>query len=212
MLIDTGNASSIIRPAAAVRLGLRPAYQVEHATATGSTMVPAAVIGSVQVGSAVDAEVEVMITEVRSAGFDGVLGQSWLSRHDYLLDYGGKRLVLGGAAPRAGYHASMGSIDGRPAIEATVDGQHTELVLDSGTPALVLFERAAPRGSTMMFTNSGSARVEAGSSVVSVSPKYERRMKAVRVDSTERQAGLLPLSSFRSVYISNSEGFAVIEP
>jgi hypothetical protein len=30
---------------------------------------------------------------------DGVLGQSWLVRHDHLLDYRNRRLVLDGAAP-----------------------------------------------------------------------------------------------------------------
>jgi predicted aspartyl protease len=207
MMIDTGNASSSLSPAAAQRLGLRPAYQVEQVTATGSTFIPAAIVQEVKAGGVVDAGVEVMISTSRMREVDGVLGQSWLSRHDYLLDYREKRLVLDGTPPLGGIRRALRQVDGRPAIEALVDGRHRELVLDSGAPAVVLFERAAVRNTAMMFTNNGSAPVESGWARID-----ERRMKAVRVNASEPQTGLLGLSAFRAVYISNSEGFAMLAP
>lgn len=207
MMIDTGNASSSLSPAAAERLGLRPAYQVEQVTATGSRLTPAVIVQEVQVGGVVDTGVEVMISASRMREVDGVLGQSWLSRHDYLLDYRGKRMVLDGLAPAGGMRRTMRQVDGRPAIETLVDRRRSELVLDSGAPAVVLFEQAAIKNTAMMFTNNGSATVENGWARID-----GRQMKAVRVNATEPQIGLLGLSAFRAVYVSNRDGFAMLVP
>jgi gag-polyprotein putative aspartyl protease len=114
MMVDTGNGSSILRPIVAARLNLRPAYAVEAETAAGVKRVAVAVLEAVGVGSVQDRGIEAMIMEVKFPGVDGVLGQSWLVRHDYLLDYQNRRLVVDIAAPPTGIQASLLSAAGRP--------------------------------------------------------------------------------------------------
>jgi predicted aspartyl protease len=87
MLIDPGNASSTVRPEIARRLNLKAAYAVDQASVGGVRRVAVAILDEVRAGSVSDRSVEAMIGDVFQADVDGVLGQSWLVRHDYLLDY-----------------------------------------------------------------------------------------------------------------------------
>lgn len=101
MLVDTGAASSLVRPEVALKIGLQPTYAVEQVTAAGNRLVPAGILAEVRVGAVADQAVEAMIGPVRAKGVDGVLGQSFLVRHDYLLDYHDRRVVLDGPPRRA---------------------------------------------------------------------------------------------------------------
>ena len=141
MLIDTGNASSIVRPQIARRLNLKPAYSVDRASVAGVRRVPVAILDEVRAGSVSDRSVEAIIGDVFQSGVDGVLGQSWLVRHDYLLDYRNRRIGLDGPAPASGISVPLLSEDGRPVVVASVEGNPRELVVDSGASAVVLYEK-----------------------------------------------------------------------
>src|SRR3981081_3677827 len=78
MMIDTGNASSLVRPSLARKLRLRPTGRLEPGTAAADRRVPAAWLDEIRVGNVIDKTVEVMIAEVQFPEVDGVLGQSWL--------------------------------------------------------------------------------------------------------------------------------------
>jgi hypothetical protein len=136
MLIDTGNASSIVRPVIARRLNLKAAYAVEQASVTGVHRFPVAILDEVRAGSVSDRSVEAMIGDVFQAGVDGVLGQSWLVRHDYLLDYRNRRIALDVPAAGSGIQVPLRSYDGCPVVAASIDGRARELVVDSGWSAL----------------------------------------------------------------------------
>lgn len=211
MMVDTGAASCLVRPAVAKRLGLRPAYTVEHETAGGVKRVPAAVLDEVRTGPVGDQGVEIMIADVQLAGVDGVLGQSWLLRHDYLLDYRGRRLVLDGPAPAGGIRAALRSSDGRPQIAAEVDGRRQELVVDSGAPVLVLFGRSPLIRPASLLTNGGSVEAGTGRARIMIGAGYSRLMPTVEVAGSPGP-GLLPAAAFTSVYISNREGVVVLAP
>jgi predicted aspartyl protease len=212
MMIDTGNASSLVRPSLAGRLGLRPSGWLVHATAAGDRRVPAALLDEVRVGNVIDKTVEVMIGDVHLPGVDGVLGQSWLVRHNYLLDYRNHRLVVDGEPPESGVRAALRSPDGRPAIEAEVNGRTQDLIIDSGAQVLVLFERSAPARQVLLLTNTDS--IAAGNCAVriAIGAEYHRKMPAVRVSASNPGHGLLPTASFGSVYVSNREGLVVLIP
>jgi predicted aspartyl protease len=207
MMVDTGNASSLIRPQVARRLGARSVYAVEQVTSAGVRRVPVAVIDRLTVGPAADRNIEVMIGDVALDGVDGVLGQSWLSRHDYLLDYRNRRLVLDGEPPEGAMRMNLRTVEGRPAVAALVDGVARDLVVDSGADILVLFEnKVRISAGARLFANGQSAAAELGSAWVGLGDGWKRQMSASRVSAPELSGGLLPANVFRAIYISNREG------
>jgi predicted aspartyl protease len=211
MMIDTGAASCLIRPAVARRLGLRPVYTVEQVTVTGVKRVPTAILDDVRVGPVADQGVEAMMTDVKLPGVDGVLGQSWLARHDYLLDYRGRRLVLDASEPGRGVREPLRSSNGTPQIVAEVNGRRQDLVVDSGAAVLVLFGRSPRVSPATLVTNTGSVEAEAGSARITIGGTYARLMPTIEVNASP-SPGLLPAAAFASVYISNRDGVVVLVP
>jgi len=211
MMIDTGASASIVRPAVAARLALRPAYAVEMETSAGVKRVRAAILDTVRAGPVEDKGIEVMITDLNFPGADGVLGQSWLVHHDYMLDYRKTRLVLDGAAPSAGIRTRLESADGRPRVSAEVNGLHQELVVDSGASILVLFGQMSSVRQARLVTNLGPVEAGTGSAQVTIGGSFHRRVKMAEVDASP-QPGLLPAAAFKSVYISNRDGVVIFVP
>jgi hypothetical protein len=152
--------------------------------------------------------VEFVIAGGLPSGVDGILGQSWLLSHDYLLDYRNRKLVLEGDPPATGLRLGLRSIEGRPAIPAVVDGHTTELVLDSGADMLVL--SGAPfLPSATLFTSNGAVAASLGKARVALASEPARLMAAARVDGPLSGA-LMPLHLFAAVYVSNRNGFVVL--
>lgn len=208
MFIDTGNASSVIRPKVARQIGARAAYLVDQVTTAGVRRLPAAVLDRVTTGPLTERSVETIIGDVALEGVDGVLGQSWLGRHNYLLDYQNRRVVLDGTPPEGGLNLPLHSADGRPLVTVTVDGRRSELVLDSGAPVIVLFglPGAALQPATIR-TNGGSIGAEVGSARIALPGDRERHMRSIRVSSLQQPPGLLPASAFSAVFVSTRDGF-----
>ncbi len=208
MGIDTGNASSLIRPEAARRLRARAAYAVDQATAAGVRRMPVVVLDQVTTGALTERAVEAIVGDVRLKGVDGVLGQSWLVRHDYLLDYRNHRVVIDGVPPERALSVALHSADGRPSVGAVVDGEHTEMILDSGASAVVLFKCAGhARQPATLLTNGDSVGAGETSAKIALPGDRERNMRAVCVNSLQRAPGLLPASAFSAVFVSNRDGF-----
>jgi predicted aspartyl protease len=208
MMIDTGNASSIICPSVARRLKARAAYAVEHVTPAGNRIVPVVVLDQVRTGAISDQAVEAMVTDSPLPGLDGVLGESWLVRHDYLIDYRNHRIVMDGESPSGGLRTALRTTDGRPIVLAEVDGKRSELVLDSGAATVVLFETGGISSrARMLFTAEGPTKAAEGSAQIAVEGLEARRMKIVRVHFAEPAPGLLPASAFAAVFVSNRQGF-----
>jgi predicted aspartyl protease len=207
MMVDTGNASSLIRPQVAQKLGARATYSVEQVTSAGVRRAAVMVIDRLTVGPVIDRQIEALVGAVAMDGVDGVLGQSWLVRHDYLLDYRSRRLVLDGVAPEGAIRTDLRSMDGRPAVAALVDGVALDLVVDSGADILVLFEhKLHSAGEATLLTNGQSAAAELGSARVALGDSREQRMAVARVNSTQLSGGLLPADAFRAIYVSNRQG------
>jgi predicted aspartyl protease len=209
MLIDTGNSSSIVRPEIARHLNLKAAYAVEQASVTGVRRIPVAILNEVRAGSISDRSVEAMISDVFQPGVDGVLGQSWLVRHDYLLDYRNRRIALDVPASGSGFRVPLRSPDGLPVVAASIDGRERELVVDSGSSAVVLYETPAlDRALTTRLAGNGGAALAQKCTVrFSLAGTRDRIMDAVRIDVRGLGPGLLPASIFASVFVSNREGF-----
>src|SRR5262245_15490474 len=123
MVLDTGSASSSISQKAAARIGLAPAYAVEQETPAGTTLLGATLLDAVSTGEVSQKGVEVMILPGNLRAADGVLGQSWLANHDYLVDYKGRQLVLDPDPPVNGVKLPLRQSEGRPAVTARVGGR-----------------------------------------------------------------------------------------
>jgi hypothetical protein len=138
---------------------------------------------------------------------DGVLGQSWLVRHDYLLDYRKNQVVLDEVPPGRGLTLALHSADGRPSLSATVDGRRTELILDSGTATVVLFNCAPqPRLRETLLTNGDTAPAGKATIRIALPGEGERTMPALCA-TTQRAPGLLPANAFAGIFISNRDGY-----
>ncbi|MDX1981347.1 MAG: retroviral-like aspartic protease family protein [Bryobacteraceae bacterium] len=213
-LIDTGAQSTVIDPAVAGQLALRPSYRVEVVSVNGSMLAPAAEVTSVSVDGVTAKDVEVLwygLAQVRSAiaGVDGVLGQNFLSLTPHLLDFR-KRTVRLGGAEMAGERVPIEFVDGRPVV--TVDG--LRLALDSGAHNTMLFrEVGCWRGDgtvAVITTSTGASQARVG------------RIKQLRVGSVALRDvpaglmaanagidGILALNVFEAVYINPAGGYAV---
>jgi hypothetical protein len=214
-LLDTGAQTNQVEATLARKLGLAPSFQVELATASGATRVPGGRVAAVALGEASAADQEFLFTNMDgvhalSPEIQGVLGQEFLSRFDYLLDFRGRRLVFGAAVPD-GARMPVRTVNGRMAI-STSSG---DLVLDSGTEALILFHApapAAPGSAIQTAVGAGAVPMVRGATVRIGERAYHPAMAAVAADAGSQEDGLLPASLFGSIFISNSAHYVIAEP
>jgi hypothetical protein len=144
-----------------------------------------------------------------SGDIQGILGQAFLSRFDYLLDLRGKRLVFG-KREATGKRAAFQMLRGRTLVTTNLG----DLILDSGTGQLVLFgEAGASGGQSYMRTLTGSGLVGLIQSRLAINGRMVWTGQAVASPRREEPgvAGLLPIRLFRSVYVCNSEGYLVFQ-
>jgi hypothetical protein len=220
-LLDTGAQTSAVRADVAERLRLRPAYRIEMATHAGSHDMVATIADRVSLGGQSVEQVELAVHELAGIrcvdrAVQGVLGQNFLSKFNYLLDYRNRRLVFDDEEAK-GERIPFERVDGRPAIRAVSGGKLWRLVLDSGASDLIFFADAGEWGAT-----SGKARLVATGSQRDVRMTWLPEMRvgaevmrniAVGVgprDSARAEDGLLPTALFRGVYFDNREGFVVL--
>jgi hypothetical protein len=209
-LVDTGSNVNLIERGLTRTLGMPEAFLVELTASAGKTTMPGSddnevTLGPVHAGgqkflySTMDA-IHRQMPDVR-----GVLGQWFLSRFDYLLDLRGKRLEFGkqdfkGARAQSRYR------NGRTAISTSLG----DLVLDSGVARLVRFgvtPDSGPRSG--LLTLAGLKAVGMVASRLAIEGRDVWHGDALAIEDREEAgvAGLLPLSLFNTVYVSNSESY-----
>lgn len=224
MLIDTGASSSSLLPEVAAALHLRAEYRVIDVTPAGERMIPGTRSVRVEIGSRTEDGVEFVwqeSSELEAAGLhlDGVLGQSFMSRFDYLLDYKSKRLAMEGEGERGieatGKRIPFESAAGRMMLPAmSPDEGSIRLVLDSGASHVLLWRTLAP-GASSAFTDLIAMNGRRAASLMRipllvVAGHAFQGLNAVvlpRSKIQQKEDGLLPAALFRSVYVSNSQGY-----
>jgi predicted aspartyl protease len=228
-LLDTGTNSTIVTPEVAARLGLRPADRVRLITVAGERDLPLALLRKVSVGASAAENVEALVSgleQVRRLDprVCGVLGQNYLGRFNYTLDYDARAVEFEGAgdvAPPAGERVSFVVEEGKLVVAAFSESyvRALRLVLDAAATSLVIFDDAAPPG------RAGRLLTEAGSLAAGIA-----RLRSLRVGGTrlrdvpvalvsdaagrgERaEDGLLPTSLFRAVYFNHAGGYVIFNP
>lgn len=95
-LLDTGSSVIVVGPALAKAAGLVPAPgrdAIELQTIGGRTRGPSAVLASLQVGDAVLRDLPVVLHDP-GPGVDGILGNTFLSRYQVVVDADRRQLAL----------------------------------------------------------------------------------------------------------------------
>jgi predicted aspartyl protease len=152
-LLDTGATGTAIVDGVTGGVGLPVVGRTRVITTTGEETRTVVRLGRLTLGAAsADGLLATVIPAARARAFRkgiaGVLGQDFLSRHDYTLDYRKRRLVwdggLGAGPAGKAVHLVLSPSAGRFLVELPQDddGRRTiRLVPDSGTNTLVVFER-----------------------------------------------------------------------
>jgi hypothetical protein len=213
-LLDTGAESNQLNVDVAREIGLRPAFLVEIATVAGVGLVGGTDGVRVSVGTET-AATELLFTDMAavrelSGDINGVLGQAFLSRFDYLLDLRGRRIVFGAGKPE-GLHAELDMSTARPTVFTSLG----RLVIDSGTDRLILFETHHRGGETILRTANGftSATVSTRRRLF-IEGREIRHAGAVTVPTpvgSTAEDGLLPAATFHSIYFCHSKGYLVFQ-
>jgi hypothetical protein len=214
-LLDTGAELNHLDPSVARSIGLRPTFRTELGTATGSKVVTGAENLELTIGSERAAGQTFLF-----AGFEtvhlvypdvqGVLGQSFLSRFDYLLDLRRRQMEFGRHEPGPrSVRAPFRIVKGRPVIVTSLG----DLVLDSGVSELTLFNLVTAPVSREVITMTGSLKAGLVVRKLSLDGRtlWWGEAVAVAEPAADGATGLLPVGLFRAVYVCNSEGYVELE-
>ena len=214
-LLDTGAQTNQVQASIAAKLGLTPMFRTNLISAVGGNLVVGGHIAAVSLGPATGSNQEFLFTSLDfvhtlSAEIQGVLGQEFLSRFDYLLDFANRRLVFGAAAPDTGSRVRFEAIDGRPAIETSAG----KLVLDYGTDTTILFRASSSAPDARIVTASGPGSVSTIQCLrLRIAGREYRSAKAASIPrGSLDEDGVLPASLFHAVFVSNSGKYAILDP
>lgn len=211
-LLDTGAESSQLDVRVAKEIGLVAEYRVELAALGGMRRVPGVGGVRVRLGEA-EAASELLLTGldgVRAWAPDvqGVLGQSFLGRFDYRLDFRAGRVEFG-AHERPGIRAELERRTGVPVVFTSLG----RMIVDTGTERLIVFGTA--RGGAMILrTAAGIAAAEkVGTKELVIEGVALRTPGAYSVSRPAGMGvdGLVPATMFAAVFLCNSRGYIVFE-
>jgi len=215
-LVDTGSNVNLIEAGLARKIGMNAKFQVDLASSSGKTPMGGSDGNEVALGPAKAGGQKILFSGLeavhnRMPDVQGVLGQWFLVRFDYLLDLHGKRIEFG-LQQWSGTHTPFKMVNARPILSTSLG----DLALDSGIARLVLFgvQPDNDRGfKAELRTLAGSRQIgRAFRTLVVENRKYWEGEAAVISDRPEPGVdGLLPLALFRLVYFCNSEGYVVLE-
>jgi len=225
-LVDTGATTNQLDAVLAESLAMKATYRVELVTVSGSRAVPAARVAKIQVGPVSADDIEMLwmpLTEVRKVDrrIQGVLGQDFLRRFNYVLDFRGHRIVFEPATV-AGEEIPAERVEGRLAVHSAEDRVlgRRRLILDSGANTLCLFsaEDVAldPLSSVRLQTATGSTEGRFGKlRELRLGSQVYRDIPAAMLRSAkngEGADGILPLRLFKAVYVNNARNVVILDP
>jgi predicted aspartyl protease len=232
-LLDTGSTHSVIRDALRESLSLVPVARTSMSSTVGTVTCLVVRMDDVQMGAArVDGLLPTALPSsamaLLGADIDGVIGQDFLARFDYTIDY--RESVVrwdDGDDDGTGVRLTLVPSHGRFLVELPQQlpgAAVVRLVPDSGADGVVLFEHAGalrlPVDGTGRSIRVGSlAGSGAGRAVVVRqlhvgSTRLQSQIAAVvpaRAEVDEGD-GLLPLDLFASVSFNNRQGYMQVEP
>jgi len=231
-LLDTGASHTVIDSDMVERLGLPIVAKALVSTTAGPETRPVVQVEVASIGSASVDGLQPSVVPLRQlreveSGIVGLIGQDFLSRFNYTVDYRRHRL-------RWTVHDSDGDVrlplvraEGRSLVQLSSGSRDSPvwMVPDSGAEALVVFERGGRTGVEIEWTDwpvgaSAVAMTRTGRLAVlrqlKVGPVTLRDQPAVVLSGAGSKAtegdGLMPLHFFSSVAFNNKEGWMAVTP
>lgn len=214
-LLDTGTTANHMDAKLAKSIGFQPAFRSELFSSAGSIDAPGVAGVEVVLDGVRARNQRFLFTDAKALrqlapDIQGILGQAFLSRFDYFLDMRGKRIEFGarGAAPAA-IRAPLRLPDSMPVVSTSLG----DLLLDSGTRWVTVFGVEGRNPGGEMTTLSGALHVGTVARTLTIQGHtfWSGDALAVPHSADSNAEGLLPLSLFKSVYFSNSEGYVSFE-
>lgn len=234
-LLDTGTNSTLLTPELAARLRLRPTDRVTLITVAGERDVPRARLRKVEVGGNISADLEALVSGLEplrrlDPRIRGVLGQNYLERFNYTLDYDGRAINFeGGGVPPEGERVPFAMDEGKLVVVAFPGppaARAWRLVLDAAASGLVIFDD--PPGALALSLRAESASLlltEAGSGETRSARLRSLRVGGSRLEdvpvallrgaaggAARGEDGLLPTSLFRAIYFNHTGGYVIFNP
>jgi hypothetical protein len=234
-LLDTGSTHSAISERLAADLDAEPVARTVMRAAAGPVACLVVALPTVTVGAATAAGVTATVLpppagSVIRVDLDGVLGQDFLSRFAFSIDYRRSRIAWhdGGAVP-PGIRLALSPSQDRWLVElpqpATSGATATvrRFVPDSGADTLVLFGEARARcliaewraGAATIGSLTGALLVRTATvdGLQVGSARLDRQVAAIVPSAAaDDPDGLLPLHGFASVFFSARDRVLVIQP
>lgn len=230
-LLDTGSTHTAVSEALASAVGARPVARTSMSAAGGTLECLVVALARVAVGAvAVDGLTATVLpasaAAVLGAGLDGVLGQDFLARFSYTIDYRASRIRWhdpGYAAP--GVRLVLVPSQDRWLVELPQADARTppyRFVPDSGADTLVLYgdgmadrvvrEWRDDRAALDSLTGARAVRTGIVGGLRVGAATIDRHVAVVVPGERREPDGLLPLHLFASVHFNASERYLVIQP
>jgi hypothetical protein len=216
LLVDTGSNINLIETGLARKIGMNATFQVNLASSSGKIALGGSDGNEIELDSAKAGGQKILFSGLeaihnRVPDVQGVLGQWFLIRFDYVLDLRGKRIEFG-VPQQSGTRAPYKMVNARPVVATSLG----DLALDSGSAGLILFGVQPgndPSFRAELRTLAGSQQVgRAFKTLVIANRKFWEGEAAVLPNRPEPGVdGLLPLALFKSIYFCNSEGYVIFE-
>jgi hypothetical protein len=212
-LLDTGSNVDFIEPGLAAEIGLETNYRNELASAGGSAAVIGSAENTIQIGSTVANRQLFIFSDLASIhhlsrDIRGVLGQVFLARFDYLIDFHAKRIEFG-KRDWQGTRVPVRMVNGRPTVETNLGW----FALDSGTKEVFLFGAKAEDVNQSVRTLTGSIETGTVPARLTIGDRPVWRGDAIAVPRQAKESGdgLLPVNIFKAIYVSHSENYIGFE-
>ena len=234
-LLDTGTNSTLVTPELAARLRIRPTDRVTLITVAGEREVPRARLRKVEVGGNISADVEALVSGLEQLRrldprVSGVLGQNFLERFNYTLDYGGRAINFErGGVPPEGERVPFALEEGKLIVAAFPGppvARALRLVLDAAAGGLVIFDdppgalarSLRAQGASLLLTEAGSSEARSARlrSLRVGDLRFEdvpvALLRGVTGRALRGEDGLLPTSLFRAIYFNHTGGYVIFNP
>jgi hypothetical protein len=142
-ILDTGTSPTIIAETIAAHLKLR-GQAGSVVTLNGTTHAESLILPHLQIGPLQADSAKVVVNDLRpleqtlGISLGGVVGLDILSTANFSIDYHRKKIVFGGVASRE-KSVPLATRSPYLLVRAEIEGQQLRLLLDSGTPGLLLY-------------------------------------------------------------------------